>query len=71
MRKKYRGDGPCADCGTEENPVWYADNDLWNMVMGEEGYKILCVPCFAERAETIMPIIKWELRAEFKSQALS
>lgn len=56
MNKKLRGDGPCDDCGTVDNIVWYAPHPLWNFVMG--GYEqrddpggILCIPCFVTRAD--------------------
>lgn len=40
----------CDECGGA-NPVWFADNDLWNAVVGSP-YGILCPSCFATRAET-------------------
>ncbi len=47
-----RGDGPCADCGTFENIIWYMDNSDWNEVMDptDDRYRILCIPCFVVRA---------------------
>lgn len=38
----------CDDCHNF-NTVWYADNDLWNKVMPDDG-GILCPQCFANRA---------------------
>lgn len=64
--KSGRGDGPCAECGTSDNPVWFTDDVLWNNVVrrwasGEDGYAatrwdtagdaILCLPCFIEVVE--------------------
>lgn len=52
-----RGDGPCADCGTLDNVVWFTDNVFWNAVTGENVVHeesrgaILCVPCFVTRAD--------------------
>lgn len=48
-----RGDGPCDDCGTFDNPVWFAASVLWNRVMGGEG-GIVCPTCFIARAETAL-----------------
>jgi hypothetical protein len=39
----------CVECG-KENITWYADNDLWNKVMPDDG-GILCPQCFAKKAE--------------------
>ncbi len=41
----------CHKCG-RPNPVWFAPNDLWNEVRGDEG-GIVCPPCFAVEAEAI------------------
>ena len=45
------GDGPCEDCGTAENIIWFTDNVFWNAVMPNDG--ILCILCFAKRAEAV------------------
>lgn len=57
------GDLVCGDCG-RDNPVWFAPNDLWNLVMGgpdakEDPGGILCPTCFAHRAETAFPNAIW------------
>lgn len=52
-----RGDGPCADCGTGDNIVWFTENTFWNAVMeatnppehGNGG--VLCIPCFVKRTD--------------------
>ena len=36
MKKEIRGDIPCADCGTDENIVWFTENVFWNAVMRED-----------------------------------
>lgn len=70
-----KGDRPCADCGTNENPIWFCDNILWNEVMGEnlvhnerndrEGGKVLCPICFIKRTEKIYDTHAWRLVPEF------
>lgn len=50
LAKNIRGDGPCADCKTEENPIWFTDNVFWNETMVKERGKILCINCFISRA---------------------
>jgi hypothetical protein len=58
------GDVPCAECGTEENLVWFTDPVFWNNVVrwqGDDPYgyavarwggdPILCIPCFVRVAE--------------------
>jgi hypothetical protein len=69
---RLRGDGPCADCGTLDNIVWFTENVLWNAVTCEsvvaEGPRtgILCIPCFVRRAdqEGLRPT-GWRLLAEW------
>ena len=34
--KPERGEGDRADCG-HPNPIWFADNDLWNRIMRSKG----------------------------------
>lgn len=50
------GDGPCADCGSENNIIWFTDNVFWNAVVREDpmrnGYEaILCIRCFVASVE--------------------
>jgi hypothetical protein len=45
----------CQDCQSE-NPVWFAPNPIWNLVMGGPEAKgdpggTLCPNCFIKRAE--------------------
>lgn len=63
-----RGDGPCGDCGTLDNPVWYTDNVFWNEVMGKERMKILCTNCFIVRAEGRYRVTGWRLIPDWKWQ---
>jgi hypothetical protein len=55
-----RGDGPCQDCGTADNIVWFTDNPLWNEVVArttpgaqwpthDDPGAIVCIPCFVLR----------------------
>lgn len=39
----------CQTCN-KANVSWYADNDLWNKVMPDDG-GILCPQCFSNKAE--------------------
>lgn len=55
---RLRGDGPCEDCGTLDNIVWFTDNVFWNAVTGAnvvheepQDNPILCIPCFVTRAD--------------------
>lgn len=66
MKKYNRGDGPCDDCKTLDNPVWFTDNVFWNDVMGKEGGNILCPQCFVERAESKYSPTGWRFVPEFK-----
>lgn len=69
-----KGDNPCGDCGTKENPIWFTDNVLWNSVMRDEQPKrgsevkkgeIVCIVCFIKRAEEIYDCA-WRLIPEFE-----
>lgn len=53
----------CQRCGGP-NPVWFAPNEQWNAVRGDEG-GIVCPSCFAAQAEAqgIMPTA-WTFAAE-------
>lgn len=63
----------CDDC-SGPNPVWYAPNALWNLVMGGPEAKddpggMICPVCFIKRAEDggHVPtawMLHWELRPE-------
>lgn len=71
-----RGDGPCGDCGTRDNIIWFTDNVLWNEVMRPPGYEsdpLLCIPCFVLRVDAaglaptgwrLVPDWHWETHAE-------
>lgn len=59
----------CMDCGGL-NPVWFAPNDVWNLVIGGPEAKddpggFYCPVCFIRRAEAagIKPTA-WELKPE-------
>lgn len=58
-----RGDGPCFDCGTLDNIVWFTDSELWNSVMDptDDRYRILCIPCFVVRAVARGQTAAWKL----------
>jgi hypothetical protein len=76
MRAEIRGDGPCDDCGTADNIIWFTDNVLWNEVIraGREGPDpFLCVTCFVVRVDAaglaptgwrLIPDWHWETEAE-------
>ncbi len=52
QRRAWRpedGDAVCQECGAA-NPVWWAENELWNAVMGSEA-GILCPTCFIITAQ--------------------
>lgn len=56
MPEHLRGDGPCKDCGNEDNIRWFTESVFWNQVIGGPGAMgdpggILCVPCFVKRAD--------------------
>ncbi len=40
----------CDWCGTA-NPVWYADNDLWNEITGNQPGLVICPKCFETRCQ--------------------
>lgn len=74
---ELRGDGPCMDCGTLDNIVWYTDSIFWNHVVGGDGFEapgLLCIPCFVKRADAagyhptgwrLSPDWHWETKDEF------
>lgn len=56
LPEHLRGDGPCKDCGTLDNIVWFTDNVLWNEVVGGPGTMddpggLLCILCFVKRTD--------------------
>jgi hypothetical protein len=54
----------CHRCGCR-NPIWYADSQLWNEVMGgdrdEEVAGIVCPTCFADLAKERFLGSKWKI----------
>lgn len=52
---KTRGEGPCMDCGTLDNPIWFAPSELWNRVVGSPN-GFLCPWCFIVRAERVVDV---------------
>lgn len=75
---RITGDGPCGDCGTENNIIWFTDNVVWNAVMRpdgepEGGDPFLCVTCFVRRTDEagyrptgwhLIPDWHWETKVE-------
>lgn len=73
---RLRGDGPCGDCGSEDNVVWSTESAFWNVIMrpnGETGDPFLCIACFVIRADAagyaptgwqLIPDFHWETRDE-------
>lgn len=60
-----RGDAPCMDCESKDNLVWSTHNVFWNDVMkGVKGSGILCIYCFARRAQKKFKV-RWFLLPEF------
>lgn len=55
----------CADC-RRPHSIWYADNDLWNLVMRPDGEHttvdghepFLCASCFMLRAQPLVEITR-------------
>jgi hypothetical protein len=61
-----RDDRPCQCCGGI-NPVWFADNEVWNAVFPERtGY--VCPNCFINLADPIIPNTGWKLVPEVAAQ---
>ena len=63
-----RGDGPCSDCGTDDNPVWFTDSVFWNEVirLGDFVEPILCINCFIIRVDTAGFRCAWRLLPEWR-----
>jgi len=45
------GDKICQQCDSE-NPAWYAGNELWNKIYGNEG-GVLCPLCFQKKCDLV------------------
>jgi hypothetical protein len=64
-----RCESRCDDCGGV-NPVWFAPNPLWNLVIGGPEAKgdpggFICPGCFIVRAEAVgIKHTAWQLRPE-------
>jgi len=73
---QLRGDGPCEDCSTFDNIIWYTDNVLWNEVVrtpNDGRCGILCIMCFIIRVNNaglaptgwrLIPDWHWETTEE-------
>jgi hypothetical protein len=72
---QLRGDGPCTDCGTLDNIIWFTDSVIWNEVCRQGNYvePTLCVPCFVLRTDAagfhvtgwrVVPDFHWETHDE-------
>lgn len=76
LPEALRGDGPCDDCGTLDNIVWFTESVFWNAIQRPPGYVrdgILCIPCFVKRAHAagyaptgwqLVPQWHWETHGE-------
>ncbi len=78
LPEHLRGDGPCQDCGTLDNIVWFTDNVFWNQVVGGPATMydpggLLCIPCFVLRVDAaglnptgwrLLPEWRWDERSE-------
>jgi hypothetical protein len=74
LPEHLRGDGPCSDCGTVDNPGWFTDSVFWNEVVRQGDYiePILCINCFVKRVDAagfacnwrLLPEWHWETKAE-------
>jgi hypothetical protein len=80
LPEHLRGDGPCGDCGTLDNIIWFTESVLWNAVMrpdGETGDPLLCIPCFVKRVDAaglaptgwrLIPDWHWETTNEYAAR---
>jgi hypothetical protein len=75
LPEHLHGDGPCTDCDTVDNIIWFTDSVFWNEVVRQGDYiePILCVPCFVKRVDAaglaptgwrLVPDFHWETKAE-------
>lgn len=72
LPEHLRGDGPCDDCGTDDNIGWFTENVIWNAVIGEnvvheqKPASILCINCFVIRADLVgLRPTGWRLLVEW------
>ena len=65
MKKENRGDIPCGNCKTKDNPVWFTDNVFWNNTVGNDA-GILCINCFIDFAMEKYEVVAWRLIPEFR-----
>lgn len=70
LPENLRGDGPCTDCETLDNPVWFTDNTFWNEIIrvGGSPEAILCINCFIVRAYEAGYRPSWRLLPEWRWQ---
>lgn len=59
------GDTRCQVCG-RANPMWFADNEIWNLVVGGPDAKgdpggVLCPCCFIYAAQAQNIRVAWHL----------
>ena len=71
LPKRIRGDSPCADCGTEDNPIWSIESVFWNEVVrknniGKKWSEILCINCFIKRVDKAGFVCGWRLLPDWK-----
>lgn len=70
LPEHLRGDGPCQDCGTPDNIIWFTESVFWNAVVGGPGTMddpggIFCVPCFVKRADAAGYFCAWRLEPDW------
>ena len=72
-----QGDGPCSNCGTVDNIIWFTESVFWNAVVRvsprlTDNAEILCIPCFVIMADQrgyrchwrLLPEWHWETKDE-------
>jgi hypothetical protein len=70
LPKHLQGDGPCSNCGTVDNIVWFTESVFWNAVVRIEprltdNAEILCIPCFVIMADQRGYRCNWRLLPEW------
>lgn len=71
LPEHLRGDGPCSNCGTLNNIIWFTDDVFWNAVVRMEprltdDAEILCVHCFVIMADQRDYYCTWRLTPQFR-----